>query len=114
MGAMAFQIVIEIAHSHQRWPFCTIDRFLLALMQLIQWTLHPDPLFRARVRDLKKHNWITQPVQIEDYLWSEVLPNYGMNEHVYALLCLLNRHVFILFSRCIKIFSSVNIIKKRV
>ena len=46
-------------------------------MQLVQWMLHPDPLFRARVRDVIKHKWITQPVDVTQYTWEKVMPNYG-------------------------------------
>jgi len=50
---------------------------VVALMQLIQWMLHPDPVFRARISDVCSHKWATQPVNVEDYSWHQVMPNFG-------------------------------------
>ncbi|XP_067938183.1 PAS domain-containing serine/threonine-protein kinase-like [Watersipora subatra] len=55
-----------------------------ALLQLVHWMLHPDSLFRARIRDILKHKWVTQPVNIHKYSWEEVLPNFEFNGNVAA------------------------------
>ncbi|XP_033726773.1 PAS domain-containing serine/threonine-protein kinase-like [Pecten maximus] len=46
-----------------------------SLMYLLMWLLHPEPLKRAKISDLKNDKWINQPMDISQYKWSEVLPN---------------------------------------
>lgn len=46
-----------------------------ALMFLLMWLLHPEPTKRAKITDLQKDKWTHQPINIEDYKWSEVLPH---------------------------------------
>ncbi|XP_060066134.1 PAS domain-containing serine/threonine-protein kinase-like [Ylistrum balloti] len=46
-----------------------------ALMYLLMWLLHPEPLKRAKITDLENDKWINQPMDITQYKWIEVLPN---------------------------------------
>lgn len=42
-------------------------------MLLICWMLHPDPKYRAVIQDLQRHTWLTQPVDVQTYSFTEVV-----------------------------------------
>ncbi|KAK7091902.1 hypothetical protein V1264_009521 [Littorina saxatilis] len=46
-----------------------------ALMFLITWLLHPDPLCRATIGDVERNAWVNQTVDASQYQWDRVLPN---------------------------------------
>ena len=50
---------------------------LAALMFLITWLLHPDPLCRATISDVERNAWVNQAVDPTRYRWDWVLPNTG-------------------------------------
>ena len=52
--------------------------FVVDLMQLVAWLLHPEPEWRCTLRDMQSHAWITQAVDITKYSWESVLPPEGM------------------------------------
>ena len=47
------------------------------LMEVVAWLLHPNPDHRATVGDMERDPWVWQPIDIENYVWEEVLPNSG-------------------------------------
>ena len=46
-------------------------------MEVIAWLLHPKPELRATVYDMERDPWVQQPICIEEYCWTNVLPNCG-------------------------------------
>ncbi|ESO85347.1 hypothetical protein LOTGIDRAFT_130545, partial [Lottia gigantea] len=48
-----------------------------ALMFLISWMLHTDPRCRATINDLEENAWVNQEIDVNNYIWEEVLPNCG-------------------------------------
>ncbi|XP_048590414.1 PAS domain-containing serine/threonine-protein kinase isoform X2 [Nematostella vectensis] len=49
------------------------------LMFVICWILHPDPRWRATIRDLEQNEWINQPVQISAYDFNTVMATDGVS-----------------------------------
>lgn len=43
------------------------------LSDLIHHLLEQDPLKRCTLSEVEQHPWVTQPVNIEDYKFSEVI-----------------------------------------
>jgi len=50
--------------------------FLLDLMFIICWLLHPDPRWRATITDVEENDWINQPVDITKYSFDAVLGQF--------------------------------------
>ena len=48
------------------------------LMNVIHRMLHPDPKYRATVKEVQDDTWVTQPIDIDTYSWEQVIPNCGM------------------------------------
>ena len=45
-------------------------------MFIICWLLHPDPRWRATIRDLEENEWINQPVDITNYSFDAVMGEF--------------------------------------
>ena len=43
------------------------------LMFIICWLLHPDPRWRATMKDVEEYEWINQPVDITKYSFDAVV-----------------------------------------
>ena len=46
-------------------------------MEVVAWLLHPNPEIRATIMDMESDPWVWQHIQLNDYVWEEVLPNSG-------------------------------------
>lgn len=47
--------------------------FFIDLSDLIHHLLEQDPLKRCTLSEVEQHPWVTQPVNIEDYKFSDVI-----------------------------------------
>ena len=87
-------------HTYQRCSQlkCTlVSIFPLDLMEVTSWLLHPNPKHRATISDMERDPWVLQDVNINDYVWEEVLPNSGRSTHCsYSLLYIPWHHWFYL------------------
>lgn len=74
--------------SHSSVKLLIITVYITALMFLITWVLHPDPLCRATINDIERNAWVNQPVNPDSYRWEQVLPNTGEESGHVFILCL--------------------------
>ena len=51
--------------------------FLLELLFIICWLLHPDPRWRATIKDVEENDWINQPVDVTKYSFDAVLGQFS-------------------------------------
>ncbi|KAF7667530.1 hypothetical protein LDENG_00058400 [Lucifuga dentata] len=76
-------------------PFCGVEEILRAklkppfplspeLKNVLYELLHPDPKHRMTLDNLLLQSWISQPISLADYSWTEVVPmtqSYGSPQH---------------------------------
>ena len=70
-------------------------------MFLICWLLHPDPRWRAAIKDLEENEWINQSVDIFNYSFNAILgqlSSQGVLSAIYQLggICIELYHGFVL------------------
>ena len=51
------------------------------LMFVICWLLHPDPRWRATIKDLEDNEWVNRPVDIARYSFDAVLCELTLKSH---------------------------------
>lgn len=54
-------------------------------MFVICWLLHPDPKWRATIKDLTTNNWINQSVDIQRYNFELIMGMYCMDCKLFVL-----------------------------
>ena len=65
--------------------------FVAELMFVICWLLHPNPKWRATLKDLEENEWVNQPIDIKSYsfdaIFSKFLESISFFLFTYYLLC---------------------------
>ncbi|KAJ8322175.1 hypothetical protein KUTeg_000646, partial [Tegillarca granosa] len=64
--------VSRCKHLQANFVFCFS---CIALMFLLMSLLHPNPDRRISIAECEIDPWVNQPIDIQEYQWSEVLPN---------------------------------------
>lgn len=64
--------------------------FLLGLMKVLLWLLHPDPVSRATLTDLERDKWVNQSVDISQYMFESIMEGNkhytkGLDNNYYCL-----------------------------
>lgn len=68
--------VSEGSSDSDSWYKVYLYRFV-GLYNLLSWLLHPSPIYRATIKEVERHWWVTQPVEIDRYRFSDVVPLRG-------------------------------------